>query len=748
MALTLPQPFGKYLLIRKLAVGGMAEIFLAKSRGAEGFQRDVVIKRILPSYSEDDAFVSMFIDEARIAARLHHPNIVQVYDFDQAEESYYIAMEYVDGRDLRKILDRGLKTGKRLTPLRAMHVVADIAAGLRHAHNARGDDGQPLNVVHRDVSPHNIVVAFGGEAKILDFGIAKAAARSTKTRAGTVKGKCSYMSPEQARGKPLDGRSDMYALCTIGWEMLAGRKLFEGDSDFEILNAVLSQEIPAPSSVNPDVPPELDAILLKGLERDRDARYPDMAALEKELRNFEFRHARGLDEIAVAPYLADLFADEMPVHPEQAAAASAHVSSSSDHGTLMMPEDKPSETTPRSRPAAPPEAPPPARATNGVMPKTVPVGNLQKELEDYLASSGAQRLEPASGGTPTPVPAPPTETTPVRGTPAGATPGRGTPVQAVPTPTPVAERKNITLPLPVDEIETVLAKPPSPKASEPSGGKTGQSARLDATPVAVKEAGGRSKRPILLAGAALIGVLAVGAIVFMFAGRGGEETPAGRTSAAASTTPATPAAAASAASATATPAAASASAEPAPAAASTAATPATPAAVPAVPPASAATPPPGATERASAVLSLSVDPASAKVLVDGKPVATPGGSGEVKGVYRVGDEVEVTATAPGRKAFRQKVALSSASQSFPVRLEKAADKAPVAAPVDTGFVTINARPWADVYWKGRKVGTTPLRSFEVPVGNQVFVLKNQVTSKDLAVVVEKGRTTSHVVDVR
>ena len=249
MALVLPQPFGKYLLVRKLAVGGMAEIFLAKSRGAEGFQRDVVIKRILPSYSEDEAFVTMFIDEARIAARLHHPNIVQIYDFDKCDDSFYIAMEFVDGRDLRKVLDQGVKTGRRMTPVRAAHVLADIASGLKHAHQARGDDGEPLNIVHRDVSPHNILLGYSGEAKILDFGIAKAAARSTKTRAGTVKGKCSYMSPEQARGKPLDGRSDMFALCAIGWEMLTGRKLFEGETDFEILNRVLTDPVLPPSSL-------------------------------------------------------------------------------------------------------------------------------------------------------------------------------------------------------------------------------------------------------------------------------------------------------------------------------------------------------------------------------------------------------------------------------------------------------------------------------------------------------------------
>ena len=682
---------------------------------------------------------------------------MQVYDFAQAEDSYYIAMEYVDGRDLRKVLDRGLKTGKRLTPLRAMHVVADIAAGLRHAHNARSEDGQPLNVVHRDVSPHNIVLAFGGEAKILDFGIAKAAARSTKTRAGTVKGKCSYMSPEQARGKPLDGRSDMFALCAIGWEILAGRKLFEGDSDFAILNAVLTQDIPPPSSVNPDVPPELDAILLKGLERDRDARHPDMAALEKELRNFEFRHAKGLDEIAVAPYLADLFADELPVHPDQAPAVTPHAAAVADSGTLMMPEERAAETTPQARPAtAPtpvptpvstptPEAPTPvapaaSAPTNGAMPKTVPVGNLQKELEDYLAASGTGTLTPSAGTAPPAAPAPSGETTPVRGTAAGATPARGTPAQ--PVATPVYERKNITLPLPVDEIDTVLARPPPTKTPEAPVGKAASPSRSDATPLAIPKAGGGSRRTILVV-AALVGLAAVGAIVVMVAGRGGDQDPAGRTSAATTPVATTPAA---------TPPAATPPAATTPAATPPAATPPAGAAastdpvpVPAPEPAPAVLAKPAPV---AAVLALSVDPPTAKVLLDGKPVATPGGQAEVKGVYKVGDEVEVTATAPGRKALRQKVALASVNQAVQVRLEKAADKALPAVPVDTGFVTINARPWADVYWKGRKVGTTPLRSYEVPVGNQVFVLKNPVASRELPVVVEKGRTTSHLVDVR
>ncbi len=211
MAQRFPQQFGKYVLLRKIAMGGMAEIFLAKTLGAEGFEKDVVIKRILPHFTEDEDFVTMFIDEARIASRLAHANIVQVFDFNQLDGRYFIAMEYIEGTDLNTALEEARKLELLLSVPQCVWVVMELAKGLHYAHTKQ-HQGQPLNIVHRDVSPHNTMVAYTGEIKLMDFGIAKAASRSTETQAGTVKGKCAFMSPEQAKGKELDGRSDVFAL--------------------------------------------------------------------------------------------------------------------------------------------------------------------------------------------------------------------------------------------------------------------------------------------------------------------------------------------------------------------------------------------------------------------------------------------------------------------------------------------------------------------------------------------------------
>jgi serine/threonine protein kinase len=306
----LPQPFGKYILLNKIAMGGMAEIYRAKTIGAEGFEKEVVIKRILPHFTEDEAFVTMFIDEAKVSSKLTHPNIVQIFDFDSQDEMYYISMEYVEGKDLKRVVDVGVKIGKPLTVAQIVNVNIDVCKGLHYAHTKQ-DRGQPQNIVHRDVSPHNVMVSYDGDVKVMDFGIAKAAARSTKTRAGTVKGKCAYMSPEQARGKNLDGRSDMFAVGVMMWEMLTNRRLFAGESDFETLSNVLKQEAPPPSSINADVPPELDAIILKCLSKDRDERQADCRELARELDRWLSNAVHDRHTVELGPYMQEVFAEDI-----------------------------------------------------------------------------------------------------------------------------------------------------------------------------------------------------------------------------------------------------------------------------------------------------------------------------------------------------------------------------------------------------------------------------------------------------
>jgi len=306
----LPRQFGKYVLVRKIALGGMAEIFKAKTGGAEGFEKEVVIKRILPHFTEDESFVKMFIDEASITSKLQHSNIVQIYDFDVCEGSYYIAMELIEGVDLKKVIDVGIKMGKPMSIAQTAWIMIELSKGLHYAHT-KEYKGQPLNIVHRDISPHNAMVSYNGEVKLMDFGIAKAAQRSTKTMAGTVKGKVAYMSPEQARGKNLDGRSDLFALGIMLWEMLTAKRLFLGDSDFETLTNVLKNNPPPPSTINSKVPKDLDEIVLKALMKDRDERYASVELFQRDLTRWYYSNVTDLEAESLKKYMQEIFADEV-----------------------------------------------------------------------------------------------------------------------------------------------------------------------------------------------------------------------------------------------------------------------------------------------------------------------------------------------------------------------------------------------------------------------------------------------------
>ncbi len=335
-----PQNFGKYTLTAKIAMGGMAEIFRAKSFGAEGFEKVVVIKRILPHFSEDEGFVTMFKDEARVAAHLTHANVVQVFDFDTVDDLFYIAMEYVEGHDLKRVLDVGAKLGKPLSIAQAVFVMIEASKGLDYAHK-RVVDGNPLNIIHRDVSPHNVMVSFAGEVKIMDFGIAKAASRSTKTRVGTVKGKCAYMSPEQARGKNLDARSDLFALGVCLWEMLTGKRLFVGETDFETLNNVLKAEVPPPSELNPEVPKDLDAIVLRSLAKDVNDRQKDVGQFVNELNRWFFSAVPDPDAINLNGYMQDLFAEQIAQLRNDAVNEAAMLEAHKRSGNTLSGQRKP-----------------------------------------------------------------------------------------------------------------------------------------------------------------------------------------------------------------------------------------------------------------------------------------------------------------------------------------------------------------------------------------------------------------------
>jgi TonB family protein len=314
-------PFGQYELIEPIATGGMAEVYRARMRGVEGFQKIVAIKRILPHLTDNDEFVTMFVDEAKLAAQLQHPNIIHIYDLGKIERSYYIAMEYIDGKDLRSIL-RALDEKKSRLPLGlALFIASRLAAALDYAHRKKDLQGKAMALVHRDISPQNVLISFDGDIKLCDFGIAKATSKASHTRAGALKGKLQYMSPEQAWGRDIDHRSDIFSLGLVLYEMLTGRKGFAGDSELSILEQVRAPKLVPPREIDPAIPPEVERVVLKALKEDCEQRYQTAAEFASELGNIlqVIRPAPGASELG--SFLADLVGRERPISSTTAPAA-------------------------------------------------------------------------------------------------------------------------------------------------------------------------------------------------------------------------------------------------------------------------------------------------------------------------------------------------------------------------------------------------------------------------------------------
>jgi serine/threonine-protein kinase len=303
--------FGKYTLVERIAVGGMAEIFLARQGGMEGFEKTVVLKRIRPHLSKQPSFVKMFLNEAKLAAQLNHPNIVQIYDLGRINETYFIAMEYIFGRDMRRIIPKADTMGIPFPLVYALKIASSVCEGLYYAHQKTDLYGNPLNIVHRDVSPENIFVSFDGTVKVLDFGIAKAANQAEHTRAGEIKGKLSYMSPEQCMGRPLDQRSDLFSLGVVLYEWITGFKLFTGESEVAILKSISDAKIYAPSYFKADIPKPVEAILMRALERDREKRYQSAWDMQYDIDRFLSQHEFTPSNIHLSNFLRQLFHDEL-----------------------------------------------------------------------------------------------------------------------------------------------------------------------------------------------------------------------------------------------------------------------------------------------------------------------------------------------------------------------------------------------------------------------------------------------------
>lgn len=301
------QSFGPYILLDRIAVGGMAEIFKAKQSGARGFEKIVVIKKILQNLNEDQEFVEMFEDEAKIAAQLNHANIVQIYELGEIDGTLYIAMELVEGKNLRDITRAVSNKNLHLSLAQSIYVISEVLKGVDFAHRKTDNRGKPLEIIHRDMSPQNIVVSYEGEVKILDFGIAKAASKISKTEAGVLKGKFSYMSPEQASGRPIDQTTDIYACGVILHELLTGQRLYRAETDMETLERVRTAVAPEPSSKNPEVPQELDKIVLKALARDSEKRFQTAGEFLSELSQFAQTSGLTLSSQQLSAFMNTLF---------------------------------------------------------------------------------------------------------------------------------------------------------------------------------------------------------------------------------------------------------------------------------------------------------------------------------------------------------------------------------------------------------------------------------------------------------
>jgi serine/threonine protein kinase len=310
--------YGPYQLLERIATGGMAELFRAKRSGVEGFEKIVAVKRILPHLSDNKEFVDMFVDEAKMVAGLAHPNIVQIFDLGRIGRSYFIAMEYVHGRDLRTIVKRAKERGARVPMDLSVLIVSRVCAALEFAHRKKDDRGRPMQIVHRDVSPQNVLISFEGDVKLTDFGIAKAASKASITDRGSLRGKLLYMSPEQASGKSIDRRSDLFALGIVLYELLTGERPFSADSERSILEAVRECRVRPPRALNPRIPDRIEAVVLKALERDPDDRYQDAAELLRDLeRVLRERQAPAAPELArlMAVLFEDHEREEQPATP-------------------------------------------------------------------------------------------------------------------------------------------------------------------------------------------------------------------------------------------------------------------------------------------------------------------------------------------------------------------------------------------------------------------------------------------------
>jgi serine/threonine protein kinase len=396
------ETYGKYQLLKRLATGGMAQIYLARSQAAETAGRLLVVKRILPHLTENEDFVKMFIDEARIAARLNHANVVQIFDLGAEGDSFFIAMEYIHGEDLRRLCRHAELLGQPVPVPLVCRVLIEACAGLDYAHKRTDPtSGRPLGIVHRDVSPQNILVTFEGGVKVVDFGIAKAADQATITRSGVLKGKYSYMSPEQSNGQRVDCRSDIFALGVVLYELLTGSRLFKRASDIQTLTAVSECRVTPPSHVTTRVPADLDAIVLKALAKDPAERYQEAAHLQAALEGWLQVNRLPASPAHLSAYMKELYAERLAEEALTGEVLAGDSEPPPPPPTRPEPPLQPASRRSAPRPTPPTRPPVPddddeeaPTASLGSSPKTA---RVELEPEKPLRVTGQRRaLEPSA----------------------------------------------------------------------------------------------------------------------------------------------------------------------------------------------------------------------------------------------------------------------------------------------------------------------------------------------------------------
>jgi serine/threonine-protein kinase len=316
----------RYTITERVDQGGMAEVFRGVAEGLKGFKKNVAIKRILPNLTKNKKFVSMFLDEARLSLHLQHANIVHVYDIGIADTSYFIVMEYIDGVNLKTLIEYGKKLGRPLRSAHTLWLMSEVCKGLGYAHDVTDpESGRPLGIVHRDISPPNILVSRQAEVKLVDFGLAKATSQLETTDPGVVKGKFSYLSPEAASGHEVDKRADIFAVGILLWEMLSGRRLFYGETDYQTVELVRQARVPSLSPLNPEVDADLDAVVRKALARDPRDRYQHATDLQEALAHVLFSRGWKVTSNDIRALVAEAMSDRERTKPKAAAGSSQNL---------------------------------------------------------------------------------------------------------------------------------------------------------------------------------------------------------------------------------------------------------------------------------------------------------------------------------------------------------------------------------------------------------------------------------------